>query len=86
MEVVGCFGSGPLRLKEGDLVLTARSEAPLKAHHTFVWIFFFFWSAPVRSVSSSIAPSAQAGVSMCAKLIHTSLAFEVQDQHGEVSR
>ena len=75
MDVVGCMGSGLPRLKEGgDLVLTARSEAPLKVHHTFGWIFVS-WSAPVRSVSSSIAPSAQAGVSTCAKLIHTSLAL-----------
>ena len=73
------------RLKEGDLVLTARSEAPLKVHHTLGWIFFC-GSAPMRSISSSIAPSAEAGVNMCAKLIHTSLAFEVQDLHGEVSR
>ena len=35
----------------------------------------FFWSAPVRSVSSSIAPSTQGCVSTCAKLIHTSLAL-----------
>ena len=40
MDVVGFMGSELPRLKEGgDLVLTVRSEAPLKVHHTLIWIF-----------------------------------------------